>query len=145
MLYGPYHYDDALSVCGSIEPGDIEELKALGIELVINNRPDGESARQLPSSELEDLLKKAGIAYAHIPFRGTRLTESEVDAFITVSAGAERILATCATGGRCVVIAAAADIRRGLSMNGVMRKAQLAGVNLEGLATMLAAFARNAA
>ena len=46
----PRRLDERAAVAGQIRPGDIEALRALGVRMIINNRPDHEEAGQ-PTSD----------------------------------------------------------------------------------------------
>ena len=59
--------DEKTLVNGQITPGDVAELKALGVTLIVNNRPDGEDAGQPESDEIEAAAKAHGIDYRHVP------------------------------------------------------------------------------
>jgi len=52
-----------------------------GYKVVINNRPDGESADQPLSSDLEDAAKAVGLVYHHIPMSPGRLDDETIAAF----------------------------------------------------------------
>ncbi|HCK84218.1 MAG TPA: hypothetical protein DHW63_06795, partial [Hyphomonadaceae bacterium] len=61
--------DDYL-VSPQIGPEDIAAAKALGVTLIINNRPDGEEFGQPKGAEIEAAAKAASLAYVAIPVRG---------------------------------------------------------------------------
>src|SRR5690606_11148109 len=50
-------------VAPQIEPGDIAAAKALGVRVIINNRPDGEEPGQPDGAAIEQAAKAAGLAY----------------------------------------------------------------------------------
>ena len=71
--------DDKTLVNGQISPEDIDGLKALGVTLIVNNRPDGEDVGQPESDDIEAAAKAAGIDYRHVPIaRG--LGPSDIEA-----------------------------------------------------------------
>ena len=45
--------DEKTFVDGQIGPGDLAEVKALGVTMVVNNRPDGEDADQPTSAAVK--------------------------------------------------------------------------------------------
>jgi len=47
------HLSDSVLASPQISLADISEAKALGVGLVINNRPEGESDDQVPGAEIE--------------------------------------------------------------------------------------------
>ena len=56
-----------LSAAGRLDRADIDALAAGGVRTIINNRPDGEDAGQLPAAEARRIAEAHGIAYHHIP------------------------------------------------------------------------------
>ena len=47
-----HRLDDKTLVAGQIGPADVPALKAEGVTMIINNRPDGEDADQPTSAEI---------------------------------------------------------------------------------------------
>ena len=45
--------NDRTLVAGQIGPDDVPALKALGVTLIVNNRPDGEDVGQPASDDIE--------------------------------------------------------------------------------------------
>jgi len=62
---------DQISVAPQVALSDMAVAAAEGFTLVINNRPDGEDMSQPSSAEMEAAARAAGLAYAHIPVRGS--------------------------------------------------------------------------
>jgi uncharacterized protein (TIGR01244 family) len=94
---------DQLSVSPQIGVDDIARAAALGFKLVINNRPDGEDPAQPSSAEIEAAAHAAGLAYAHIPVRGSP-TPDQVEAEQAVLDSASGpVLAYCRSGTRSIV------------------------------------------
>jgi sulfide:quinone oxidoreductase len=63
-----------LSVAGRLDRADIDALAAAGVRTIINNRPDGEDAGQLPAAEARCIAGAHGIAYHHIPITAATLS-----------------------------------------------------------------------
>src|SRR3546814_3351808 len=53
---------DDILVAPQISVADVEEAKALGVKLVINNRPDHESPDQPEGNEIEEAAREIGRA-----------------------------------------------------------------------------------
>src|SRR3546814_8308112 len=68
---------DDIFVAPQISVADVEEAKALGVKLVINNRPDHESPDQPEGNEIEEAARAAGMAYAAIPATHAGFSRSE--------------------------------------------------------------------
>ena len=65
-------------VAGQIAPADVAALKAQGVTMIVNNRPDGEDDGQPTSAEIEAAARAAGIDYRHVPIaRGMGPTDIE--------------------------------------------------------------------
>lgn len=53
-----------------LHPAEMPSLAAVGIRLIVNNRPDGEDPGQPSSAEMEAAARAAGLDYRHIPIAG---------------------------------------------------------------------------
>src|SRR3546814_12882681 len=71
---------DDIFVAPQISVADVEEAKALGVKLVINNRPDHESPDQPEGNEIEEAARAAGMAYAAIPVTHAGFSAWQLDA-----------------------------------------------------------------
>ena len=95
---------EQVSISGQIEIDDIAELARDGVEVLVCNRPDGESVDQTPYAEIEAAAKNAGMETFNIPFTGGSLTEAKVREFAEVIKTGKRLHAYCRTGNRCGII-----------------------------------------
>jgi uncharacterized protein (TIGR01244 family) len=77
---------------------------AEGFTLVINNRPDGEDFNQPSSAEMEAAARAAGLAYAHIPVRGSPTQEQVEEQQHLLETYGGRALAYCRSGTRSMII-----------------------------------------
>src|SRR5260370_35185150 len=84
-----------IAAAGALDQHDIEALAEQGVRTIINNRPDGEDAGQVPAAEARQIAAAHGIAYHHIPATAASLSREEVDAFAAALASAAQ-----PTGGR---------------------------------------------
>lgn len=101
------------AVTGELTEPDFAELAARGFKAVINNRPDGEAEGQQPARAQEELARKHGLEYVHIPASSQTLFS---DAIVGAMAGALAsldgpILAHCKSGMRSTILWAAASAR----------------------------------
>ena len=88
--------DEKTLVNGQISPGDVAELKALGVTLIVNNRPDGEDVGQPESDDIEAAAKAAGIDYRHVPIaRGMGPSDVEAMREAIHSAADGKMFAFC--------------------------------------------------
>lgn len=83
---------------------DLLQLKALGFERIINNRPDKEADEQPLSASLEQAAAELGLDYVHNPVDLKALSESEVNAQVAALADEKKTLAFCRTGTRSSVL-----------------------------------------
>ena len=122
--------DERTLVAGQIRPDDIEALKAGGIGMIVNNRPDGEEAGQPSSSEMEAAARAAGIDYRYIPV-ASGFSGNQVEAMSEALGSAEgQVLAFCRSGTRSTFLWALARAREGDPAEELMQKAAAAGYDL---------------
>lgn len=136
---------DGFLVTGQIEPGDIAAAKALGVTLIVNNRPDGEAPGQPKGEDIARAARAAGLAYVAIPVGAAGVGEAQLDAFDAALAGhSGAVLAFCRTGTRSTTVWALAQARAGAPAAEIIRQAAAAGYNLSGLAPRLEALSQTA-
>lgn len=58
---------DQILVSPQISLADVEQAKALGVTMILNNRPDDEEPGQLNGAAIEAAAREAGIGYAAVP------------------------------------------------------------------------------
>jgi uncharacterized protein (TIGR01244 family) len=111
---------------------DIEEVAKGGMNLIINNRPDGESEDQMSSAEIEATARSVGMDYVHIPVVPTQITDEQITAMAEAikQAGDGNILATCRTGMRSMIIFALAQAKIGVEQEELMGIAKTMGFDL---------------
>ncbi|MFN3511491.1 MAG: TIGR01244 family sulfur transferase [Phenylobacterium sp.] len=94
---------DEISVSPQISVEDVAAAAAQGFRTIINNRPDGEEPGQPSNAELEAAARARGLAYHHVPVRGSP-TPDQVAAEREILQAAEApVLAFCRTGTRSIV------------------------------------------
>ena len=130
--------DDKTLINGQISPEDIDALKALGVTLIVNNRPDGEDVGQPNSDDIEAAAKAAGIDYRHVPIaRGLGPSDIEAMREAMHSAGDGKLFAFCRSGNRSVLSWAVAKSEDGVSSADLNRMANEAGFDLGPVAHLL--------
>lgn len=124
---------DGFFVAPQITPADVETARAVGITLIINNRPDGEETGQPEGAAIAAAAAAAGIAYVAIPVSGAGIGPEHLDAFDRAVAGAEGgVLAYCRSGTRSTVLRAMANARAGEPVDSIIDEAAEAGYNIAG-------------
>ncbi len=135
--------DDQILVSPQIAPGDVAAAKALGVTVIVNNRPDGEDFNAPQGAEIAAAAQAAGIGYIAIPIGHGGFSEPQVDAMAAALEGAEgRVLAYCRSGTRSALLWALACAKLGDDPAALQDKAAAAGYDLSpvrALADMLAA------
>ena len=130
--------DDRTLVDGQIAPGDVAELHAMGVTMIVNNRPDGEDAGQPTSDEIEAAATALGIEYRHVPIaRGMGPSDIEAMRDAMHAAGTGKIFAYCRSGNRSTLAWAVAKNEDGVSREELERCAEGAGFTLGPIAHLL--------
>jgi len=130
--------DDKTLVDGQIVPADVAELQAMGVTMIINNRPDGEDAGQPTSDEIEAAAKAAGVEYRHVPIaRGMGPSDVEAMRNAIHAAGEGKLFAYCRTGNRSTLAWAVAKSEDGVPREELERCAEGAGFTLGPIAHLL--------
>lgn len=94
---------DQLSVSPQITIDDVEAAARQGFRTIVNNRPDGEEPGQPASGEIEQAAAAAGLAYAHIPVRGSPGPEQVEGVRRLLESADGPVLAYCRSGTRSIV------------------------------------------
>jgi uncharacterized protein (TIGR01244 family) len=105
---------DMIYVAPQIDVDAVGAAAELGVTLIINNRPEDESADQVPGPEIEAAAQAAGLDYVAIPITHSGFSQPQVDAMVAALDGAEgKILAYCRSGTRSTLLWALAESKEG--------------------------------
>lgn len=122
--------DDTVLIAGQIRPRDVAEAAALGVTMVVNNRPDGEEPGQPAGAELEAAASAAGLGYRHLPVAGS-IAPGQAEAMAAILDAAEgKVLAFCRSGTRSTYLWALARALRGEDRDTLVARAAAAGYDL---------------
>jgi uncharacterized protein (TIGR01244 family) len=117
---------------------DVELAKAMGIRLIVNNRPEDESPEQTPGSEIEAAARAAGIAYVAIPVTHAGFSDSQVAAMNAALEGAEGpVLAYCRSGTRSTLLWSLSEASRGADPDQLTAAAAAGGYDLAPIRPLL--------
>ena len=121
--------DDKVLVSGQIRPDEIAALRAEGVTLIINNRPDGEEPNQPLGVEIEKAATAAGMDYRSVPIiRG--IGPADADAMQdAIAASSGKVLAFCRSGTRSALAWALAKNDEGMAREEIERRLISAGVD----------------
>jgi uncharacterized protein (TIGR01244 family) len=124
--------DEKTFASPQIGEAEVAYAKALGIGIIVNNRPEGESDDQTPGADIEAAAKAAGIAYVAIPVSHAGFSMPQVEAMqnALAQAGDKPVLAYCRSGTRSTLLWALAQARSGISPDEIATKAAGAGYDI---------------
>lgn len=131
----PASLEPAVRVCGQITVSDIAFLTSLGVTLIVNNRPEGESHDQPPGAEIEAATQTAGIAYVAIPVSGMPNAQAvaRVGQVLASLPPDGRVLMYCKSGMRSAAAWAMARRNAGADVQRLRDQAGAAGYDLSRL------------
>lgn len=130
--------DDTIMVAPQIGIDAVAEAKALGVRLIINNRPEGESDDQVPGDAIEAAARAEGLDYVAIPVSHAGFSEPQVAAMRAALDGATGpVLAYCRSGTRSTLLWALAQSAKGDHPAVLAEKAARAGYDLAPVATLM--------
>jgi uncharacterized protein (TIGR01244 family) len=117
----------------------VADAKALGVALIINNRPEGESDDQTPGPEIAAAAQAAGIDYLAIPVAPGGFSQEQVDAMREAlgKAGDAPVLAYCRSGTRSTLLWALAEASAGVDLASLREAAAGAGYDLASIAPLM--------
>jgi uncharacterized protein (TIGR01244 family) len=117
---------------------DIAAAAALGVTLIVNNRPDGEDPDAPQGDAIADAAAAAGVNYVAIPIGHSGFSEPQVDAMIRALDQAEGpILAYCRSGTRSTLLWALASAKQGEEPDTIARTAAQAGYDVSPIRSLI--------
>lgn len=117
---------------------DVAAAAALGVAMIINNRPDGEDPDAPQSADIAAAAAAAGLNYVEIPVGHAGFSEPQVDAMIAALEQAEGpILAYCRSGTRSTLLWALAQAKQGENPDAIARAAMQAGYDISPVRAMV--------
>jgi uncharacterized protein (TIGR01244 family) len=128
----------------------VAEAAALGVRLIVNNRPEDESPDQIPGAAIEQAAREAGLDYVAIPVTHAGFSASQVAAMRAALERAEqagdgaRVLAYCRSGTRSTLLWALAEAQAGKDPEALAAAAAKAGYDLRPIRAMLDTLAAGA-
>lgn len=124
---------------------DITAAAALGVTLVINNRPDGEAEDQTPGTEIEAAAQTAGMEYIAIPMTMPTLSDAHVTAMAQALSGASGpVLTYCRSGTRSTLLWSLVQARGGGNPDTIAATAAQAGYDVAPVRSAMDAYAAQA-
>ncbi|UYV16127.1 TIGR01244 family sulfur transferase [Porphyrobacter sp. ULC335] len=125
-------------VSQQITAEDVAAAAGLGVNLIVNNRPDGEEPSAPQGDEIAAAAAAAGMNYVAIPIGHSGFSEPQVDAMIAALEQAEGpILAYCRSGTRSTLLWALAAAKQGENPDTIARTAAQAGYDVSPIRPMI--------
>jgi uncharacterized protein (TIGR01244 family) len=122
---------DGIYASPQITADQIAEATALGIKLIVNNRPDGEGDDQTPGEEIEAAARAGGMDYVAIPVTHSGFSEPQVKAMAdALDAAQGGVLAYCRSGTRSTLLWALAEASQGGDPDALTNMAAKAGYDV---------------
>ncbi|HWJ71089.1 MAG TPA: TIGR01244 family sulfur transferase [Sphingobium sp.] len=136
----------SILVAPQIDVETVAQAKADGVTLIVNNRPEGETADQVPGAAIEAAARAAGMDYVAIPVSHSGFAPWQLDAMDAALAGNEdgQTLCYCRSGTRSTLLWALARARAGDAPDEIARTAAGAGYDVTPIAEMIHALATGA-
>jgi sulfide:quinone oxidoreductase len=130
--------EDDVFVAPQLVEDDFAEVATRGFRSVVNNRPDGEAADQLPTEQAESAARRLGLEFHYQPVANLNVTDDDiVDAFAELLDALPRpVLFYCRTGTRCSILWAQSAVAR-LGVEKTLEIVTAAGYDLEPLREQL--------
>lgn len=129
--------DDQVLVAGQIAPADVVAAAALGVTMIINNRPDREEPGQPAGTDIEAAARAAGLGYQYLPVAGG-IAPGQAEAMAAIPDDAKgKVLAFCRSGTRSTYLWALARALRGADGETLIAQAAAAGYDLTPLGPYL--------
>ena len=128
-----------------ITPQEVSEAAAMGIALVINNRPDGEALDQPAGADIEAATRAAGMDYLAIPIGSAGFSEPQVEKLQEALAASQGpVLGYCRSGTRSTLLWSLAQARGGGSPDSIAEVAAEAGYDVAPVRPAMDMFAARA-
>jgi uncharacterized protein (TIGR01244 family) len=129
--------DDVL-VAPQIDTDAVAEAARLGVTLIVNNRPEGESPDQVPGEDIEAAARAAGLDYVAIPITHAGFSQPQVDAMAqALEAAKGPVLAYCRSGTRSTLLWSLAEAKGGADPDQLTDIAAQAGYDLTPIRPLL--------
>lgn len=129
---------DSVLASPQISIAGLEAANALGVTLIVNNRPDGEDPSAPQGADIEGAAKAIGIDYISIPIGHSGFSETQVDQMIAALDQAKgTTLAYCRSGTRSTLLWSLAQAKLGVTPDEIAQSANEAGYDVSPIRPML--------
>lgn len=133
--------NEQLYFATQIQPQDLPQLKAAGIEQIICHRPDGESPEQPDFADIAQAAAAENIATLHYPVAG-EFPPSVIDGTWQALQDGKTTLMYCRSGTRSCIVWALGEAAHGADAQQLMTQAAAIGYDLSPVKALLESVAR---
>lgn len=122
---------------------DVGAAHALGVTLIVNNRPEGEAQDQTPGPAIAAAARDAGMDYLEIPISPGSFSEAQVAAMTDALRRSDgKVLAYCRTGTRSTLLWALSEAANGEPLEAIASAASAAGYDISPVLPAMTELAR---
>lgn len=91
-------------VSPQIDQAQVAQAAQMGYQVIVCNRPDGESEDQIPSQTIAAAAKEHNIEFFYLPMNGPVYTEAYIEQIQSILGQQKKVLAYCRSGNRSSVL-----------------------------------------
>ena len=91
-------------VSPQIDESQVAQASEQGFQVIVCNRPDGESSDQIPSDTIASAAQEKGLEFVYLPMNGPNFTEDYVTTVKQLNADGKKVLAYCRSGNRSSIL-----------------------------------------
>lgn len=129
---------DSVWASPQINVAEVAEAQARGFTLIINNRPEGESADQAAGDAIAAAAQAQGMAYCAIPIAPGGFNDAEVEQMAQALDSADGpTLAYCRSGTRSTLLWSLVQVQQGRDPQDIAAAAAAAGYDVSPIAPIL--------
>lgn len=134
---------DSMYVSPQIGVDQVQAAKAMGVTMIINNRPDDEEPGQVNGAAVEAAAKAAGLGYAAVPVSHGGFAPWQLDGMAAAldQAGTGKALAYCRSGTRSTLLWSLTRARAGEHPDVLAAQAAAAGYDISPVRQIMDALA----
>jgi uncharacterized protein (TIGR01244 family) len=83
---------------------DVKQAAESGMDVIVCNRPDGESADQITSADIKAAAEANGLNFVYLPMQGPNFAPEYLTEVKTLVTENKKVLAYCRSGNRSNIL-----------------------------------------
>nr|WP_166178011.1 TIGR01244 family sulfur transferase [Altererythrobacter segetis] len=136
---------DSVLASPQLTLADVAEASAMGVTLIVNNRPEREAEDQTSGPAIEAAARAAGMDYLAIPITPGAFDDAQVRAMAhALSQARGSVLAYCRTGTRSTLLWALAQAANRKPLKAIASAASAAGYDISPVLPAMVELSRRA-